>query len=138
MRSLEQNDNTGKAVLIIVGSVVGVLLLLVMVFGAVGFFLFHSLGTKMAPALQNLVPPEVQQADGVAQMFLNDMSAGQFDMAYGSTTPAFQARQPLAQFKTFVTQHPLLAKFTGAQLSPVNHVAGTSGCRCNTRSPATA
>jgi len=124
MRQLQQNDNTGKAVLIIVGSVVGVLLHIVLACGGATFLLFHRLGAAVAPAMQNLVPLEVQQADGVVQMFLNDMAAGQVDMAYNSTTAAFRARQPLAQFKAFITQHPLLTKYTGVQLNPANHVAG--------------
>ncbi len=123
MRSLEQKDNTGKAVVLIVGSVVGLLLLLVLACGGVGFIVFHRLGAAMAPALQNAVPFEVQQADGAAQMFLNDMAAGQLDAAYNSATPAFRARQPLAQFKTFVTQHPLLTKYTDVQLNPANPAA---------------
>jgi hypothetical protein len=125
MNPFELRDNSTKVVLIVVGSVVGVLLLLLLACAGVGFIYIHKAGQAlqaMAPQLQ--AQGELVMADGAAQEFFNDLGGGLVEQAYGNTTAGFRARQTLPQFKKFVEGHPLLTKLANAQHDPVNNPPG--------------
>jgi hypothetical protein len=124
MRDDDRSDSSTSTVLIVLGVVFGVLLLVVLACGALSFFAIRSASNAIGPAVQ--AAAEVQQAEGAAQMFLNTLQAGQVDVAYNSTTPAFQAKQTLKQFQKFVDQNPLLTKFAEVESDDPNHTAGAA------------
>jgi hypothetical protein len=118
MNRFELRDNSTKVVLIVVGSVVGVLTLLLVACAGVAFVYFHKAGNAFFPQVQ--AEGEMMLVDGAAQQFLNELGGGLIEQAYGSTTAGFRARQTLPQFKKFVERHPLLTKFNDAQHDQVN------------------
>jgi hypothetical protein len=122
MSSHRHRGNSTNVVLIIVGSVVGLLVLMVLACGGLTFVLLQRASQAMQPQLQ--AEADRREADGVIQTFLNNLALGQIEAAYGSTTAAFRARQTLPQFKAFVDGNPLLTKFTDAQKAPVNNAPG--------------
>jgi hypothetical protein len=124
MNRFERRDNSTKVVVIIVGSVCGLLMLLVLACGGLTYLWIQKVGQVMGPQLQ--AQQELMMVDGVVQSFLNDLSAGQIDSAYNRTTAAYRARQTLPQFKAFVNQNPLLTKFVDAQQAPLNNQPGAN------------
>jgi hypothetical protein len=122
MNRFELRDNSTKVVLIVVGSVVGVLVLGLLACGGLAFYFVNKAGQVLGPQLQ--AQGELLQAGAAAQTFLNDLELGQIDAAYNSTTPAFRAKQTLPQFKKFVAGNPLLTKFMSAQQTPIKNAPG--------------
>jgi hypothetical protein len=122
MNPFELRDNSTKVVLIVVGSVVGVLFVLLLVCGGVVFYFMNRVGQAFGPQLQ--AQGELMMADGAAQQFLNELGGGLIDQAYGSTTAGFRDKQTLPQFKKFVERNPLLTKFITAEHDPVNNAPG--------------
>jgi hypothetical protein len=121
-RRFERDDNSGKVVLIVIGSVVGGFLLLILACAGLTFFLVYRASQQMGPALQ--AQGELMAAQGTAQMFLNQLSWGQVNDAYNTTTAGFRGRQTLAEFQAFLQRNPLLTKFTAAEPDPVNNAPG--------------
>jgi hypothetical protein len=122
MNPFELRDNSTKVVLIVVGSVVGVLVLGLLACGGLTFYFVNRAGQVMVPQLQ--AQAEMAMADTAVQTFLNNLALGQVDVAYGSTTPAFQAKQTPQQFKKFVEGNPLLTKFVNRQQAPPKNAPG--------------
>jgi hypothetical protein len=122
MNPFERRDNTTSVVLIVVGSVLGVLLLVVLVCGGMAFYFVTKASKAMGPQLQ--AQGERMAADAAVQGFLNDLSVGQVEAAYQSTTAGFRDKQTLAQFKKFVERNPMLTKFTTAEQAPLDNAPG--------------
>jgi hypothetical protein len=122
MNRFERRDDSAKVVLIVVGSIVGILLVVILACGGLTALFVYRTGQAAMPQLQAAM--DLQQADGAIQDFLNKVSGGQIEAAYNGTTDGFRAKQTLPQFKTFVAQNPLLTKFIMAQQAPVNNAPG--------------
>jgi hypothetical protein len=122
MNRFEKRDNTTQVVLIVMGSVLGVVLVTILVCGGLAFFAVVKASNAAAPQIQ--AAGERMAADAAVQVFLNELSVGQVEAAYESTTPAFRARQSLAQFKKFVDRNPMLTKFTTAEPAPLDNAPG--------------
>jgi hypothetical protein len=123
-RYRQQPGSSTNVVLIVVGSIVGVLLLVILVCGGLMFFMVNKAFKDMGPQIQ--AQADLMGASGVAQEFLNSLNLGQVEAAYGSTTAGFQARQTLPQFQAFVAKNPLLTKFNDIQPQdpPINNAPG--------------
>ena len=132
MREDDRSDSSStNTVLIVLGVVVGVLLLVVLACVGVGFFAFRTASVAVqqaaaAAAAEAAADAEIQQAENAAQTFLEALKAGQLDGAYGGTTDAFRAKQTPQQFKAFVSQNPLLTKWTETESDEPNHQPGAA------------
>jgi uncharacterized protein DUF4864 len=127
----DHDSGSTNTVLIVLGVVVGALLLVGLVCAGLGFFAFRTASVAVqqaaqAAAAEDAADAEIQQAENVVQTFLESLKAGQVDGAYGSTTPAFRAKQTLEQFKAFVGQNPLLTKWADTESDDPNHQAGVA------------
>jgi hypothetical protein len=122
MNPFELRDNSTKVVLIVVGSLVGVLLLGLVACGGLTFYFVNKAGQAIMPQLQ--AQADLGMADVAVQTFLNELSLNQIEAAYNETTPAFRARQTQQQFQKFVDGNPLLTKFMNAQQVPMKNAPG--------------
>ena len=123
MSTDERSDSSTNTVLVVIGVVVGVLLLVVLACGALGFLAFRAAGTVVAPMVQ--AAQEMEDGASAAEEFLQALSEGKVDVAYKSTTPAFQAHQTPEQFKAFLDKNPLLTdKFAARVPNAVNQAPG--------------
>jgi hypothetical protein len=110
---------TTTIVLIVLGVVFGLVLLVVVACGGIGYLFFRSV-SGMATTMGQIITDQ-QEAQEAAQEFLNDLKAGNVAAAYDATTDRFKAGQTLEQFQAFVKKNPLLTGHTSAVLTGVNH-----------------
>ncbi len=122
MNDEASSDSSSNIVLIVVGVVVGILVLIVLACVGFGFLAFRAVQVA-APAIE-AAAEEWDAADTAAQTFLEQLTAGDIEAAYRSTTPAFQQKQTLQQFQAFVDQHPLLKQHTDAEHDDDDHNPG--------------
>jgi hypothetical protein len=112
-----RGDNSTKAVLIIVGAILGAVLLVVLVCGGLTFLgiraMTNTFGGVMA-TMQAMVA-DMQEAQAAATTFFNDLAANRPDQAYAATSRAFQGRQTQDEFRAFVEQNPQLKRVPVAQ-----------------------
>ena len=90
---------------LILSLVVGGILLVLLVCGGLVFWLFRGMGQ------------EVPVAQACADTFLQALRTNRIDEAYAQTSPAFQAKTTIEQFRAFVKAFPALSTHTSATLA---------------------
>ena len=125
MSTDERSDSSTNTVLVVIGVVVGVLLLVVLACGALGLFAFRAASVTVAPMVQ--AAQEMEDGASAAEEFLQALSEGKVDVAYKSTTPAFQANQTPEQFKAFLDKNPLLTDKFAARNQNAPNAAAAAG-----------
>jgi hypothetical protein len=119
MSRASETDNTTRIVLIVVGSVVGVGLLVALLCGGF-FFLTTYVFVKSAGRVVDQVTDSLE-AITAAQTFAADLSANQFQQAYDSTTRGYRDRHTLEQMRAYFDLHPTMKQpgnFTQPQGAP--------------------
>jgi len=122
-RRYDEYDDTGeprprsssgnKDLLLVLGIVGGVVLLIALVCGGIGFYVFYTVrktATKMQESIVANVEKmqqEQQRSEGArefAQSFLQDLKDNQTDSAYEDTSANYQKKLSLEKFKALVKQ----------------------------------
>jgi hypothetical protein len=112
----ERKRSSNSGVLIILGIGAAVLCVCLVLCGGVFYLAMQAFNDGMANMNTAIAQAEIEMqeqkaCDAVADTFMRDVAAGRLKEAYASTTENFQARQPFAQFRTFVGQHPALKNY---------------------------
>jgi len=112
------NSNSGgstKKTLIIVLSIVGGLVLLCgLSCVGIGIWAFKKFG-------------DLPQVGVSAEMFSENLASGRIDAAYAQTSPRFQKKQTLEEFKALLKRYPALTTATSRNLSNMD-VKQTPDC----------
>src|SRR5207244_480645 len=104
--SSEPRDRSDNKTLLIVGIVAGVVLVVVLACGGLAYLVvvgIRGMSQAMSSAMQQFA--DIQNAMGVAQSFLDDLTQGQLDEAYAQTTKAYQQRVSREQFQALLAKH---------------------------------
>ncbi|HLW64920.1 MAG TPA: hypothetical protein VKS79_06325 [Gemmataceae bacterium] len=102
-----------KDLLLVFGIIGGVLLVVVLVCGGIGFYVIYSI-RKAASQMQQSVLAKVEQVEKeqqrteaareFGQSFLQDLKNGETDTAYDNTSANYQKKTSLEKFKALVKQ----------------------------------
>jgi len=95
--------SSSRTITIVVSVVAGIVLLIVLVCGGLGYVLIKNL----APFVTQMVN-DMQVAQGVGQAFAGDISNGKLENAYARTSASYQHGTSIKQFQDLVAKHPAL------------------------------
>src|SRR5262245_21260848 len=94
-----------KVIVIILACLAAAVLIGVLACAGVGYWAFKK------------VTNELGDAQAVADTFFDQLKAGQLQLAFQSTTSAFQGRQTFAEFSAFVAANPNLTGHTSRAMT---------------------
>jgi len=108
-----RSSSGNKDLLMVLGIVGGVLIVITLVCGGIGLYVFYSV-RKAASQMQESIAANVekmqqeqQRSEGArefAQTFLQDLKDNQADAAYDATSANYQKKMSLEKFKALVKQ----------------------------------
>src|SRR5207302_949103 len=104
----ESNRSSNRTVWLVVGLVGGVVLILLVVCGGLGFFAIKAvkdLGTTMQQMVR-----DVQLSQSTAESFIAELAADHLADAYERTTDGYRERVSLDELRKFVEKNSFLKK----------------------------
>jgi hypothetical protein len=137
--STEPEPKKSNKTLLIVSIVAGVVLVIVLVCGGVGYFAIQAI-SKVASSAMEMVQ-DVQSGRVAGEDFLSDVANDRLEAAYGRMTAAYQKGRSLDEFRKLIDQSPVLKTHTsrtqsGITVTPpkvviqatLNRPTGASAC----------